>query len=55
MHTAYKKLGFDIKGFPNAYEHYANEITLPLNTCLTDDEVDYIIREGKIVLGEHNV
>ena len=43
MHTAYKKLGFDIKDYPNAYAHYENEITLPLHTCLKDDEVDYII------------
>ncbi len=43
MHTAYKKLGFDIKDFPNAYAHFENEITLPLHTCLTDDEVQYVI------------
>ena len=45
MHTAYKKMGFDIKDFPNSYAHYENEITLPLNTCLTDDEIDYIIEK----------
>ena len=43
MHTAYKNLGFDIKDFPNAYEHFANEITLPLHTCLTDEMIDYVI------------
>ena len=43
MHTAYRKLGFDIKNYPNAYVRYENEITLPLHTCLTDEEVDYII------------
>ena len=43
MHTAYKKLGFDIKDYPNAYNRYQNEITLPLHTCLTDEEVEYII------------
>lgn len=43
MHTAYKNLGFDIKDFPNAYEHFANEITLPLHTCLTDEQVDYVV------------
>ena len=43
MHTAYKKLGFDIKDFPNAYKHYENEITLPLHTKLTDEEVEYEI------------
>ncbi len=44
MHTAYKNLGFDIKNYPNAYANFANEITLPLHTCLTDEEVDYIIK-----------
>ena len=43
MHTAYMKLGFNINDFLNSYAHYENEITLPLNTCLTDDEIDYII------------
>lgn len=41
--TAYKNLGFEIKDYPNAYNHYKNEITLPLHTKLTDEEVDYII------------
>lgn len=43
MHTAYKALGFDIKDYPNAYAQYVDEITLPLHTCLTDEEVEYII------------
>ena len=43
MHTAYIAKGFDIKDFPNAYNQYFNEITLPLHTLLTDDEIDYII------------
>ncbi len=43
MHTAYKTLGFDIKDYPNAYAHYENEITLPLHTRLTDEEVEYVI------------
>lgn len=42
--TAYKNLGFDIKDYPNTYNHYKNEITLPLHTKLTDEEVDYIIK-----------
>ena len=42
MHTAYKNLGWDIKDFPNAYAHFANEITLPLHTCLTDEQVQYV-------------
>lgn len=53
MHTAYKKLGFDIKDYPNAYVRYANEITLPLHTCLTDEEVDYIIETFTKVLKEY--
>lgn len=43
MLTAYKNLGFDIKNYPNAYAMYSNEVTLPLHTLLTDDEVNYII------------
>ncbi len=42
MMSAYKKLGFDIKDFPNAYHMYENEITLPLHTKLSDDDVRYI-------------
>lgn len=44
MMTAYKNLGFDIKNYPNAYNQYRNEITLPLHTCLTNEEVEYVIR-----------
>lgn len=43
MMTAYKALGYDIKDYPNAYEQYHNEITLPLHTRLTDNEVEYIL------------
>ncbi len=43
MHTAYRNLGFDIRNYPNAYARFANEITLPLHTCLTDEQVAYII------------
>lgn len=43
MHTAYKNLGFDIKDFPNSYDMYHNEITLPLHTRLTDEQVEYVI------------
>ena len=50
--TAYKNLGFDIKDYPNAYNHYKNEITLPLHTKLSDEEVDYVIeRYSKILKG----
>ena len=41
MLTAYKNLGFDIKDYPNAYNMYKNEITLPLNTVLTDEQAEY--------------
>ena len=43
MHTAYKNLGFDIGNYPNAYAAFANEITLPLHTLLTDEQVEYVI------------
>lgn len=43
--TAYKKLGFDIKNYPNAYKQFENEITLPLHTKLTDEEVEYVIEK----------
>ncbi len=44
MMTAYKNLGFDIADYPNAYDHYRNEVTLPLNTCMTDEQVEYVIK-----------
>ena len=47
MMTAYKALGFDIKDYPNAYAQFCNEITLPLHTKLTDEIVQYIIRNFK--------
>lgn len=50
MMTAYKAMGFDIKNFPNAYAHYVNEITLPLHTRLTDEEIDYIIEQYTDIL-----
>lgn len=53
MFTAYKNLGYDIKDFPNAFKHYENEITLPLHTKLTDEEVDYIIQEFTKLLKEY--
>ena len=43
MMTAYKALGFDIKNYPNAYHLFENEVTLPLHTKLTDEDVDYVI------------
>ena len=43
MMTAYKNLGFDIKDYPNAYRQFENEVTLPLHTRLTDEDVEYVI------------
>lgn len=43
MHTGYKKLGFKIEDYPNAYEQFKNVVTLPLHTCLSDEDVDYVI------------
>jgi len=50
MHTAYKNLGFDISDYPNAYNLYKNEISLPLHTLLTNEEVEYITSCLKEVL-----
>ena len=50
MMTAYKNLGFDIADFPNAYARFANEITLPLHTRLTDEEIEYIIEQYTDIL-----
>ncbi|WP_455962612.1 DegT/DnrJ/EryC1/StrS family aminotransferase [Bacteroides bouchesdurhonensis] len=43
MMTAYKNLGFDIADYPNAYNQFVNEVTLPLHTKLTDEDVEYVI------------
>ena len=53
MHTAYKKLGFDIKDYPNAYKQFENEVTLPLHTSLSDDDVDYIIKNYTEIIKEY--
>ncbi|MCD8011772.1 MAG: DegT/DnrJ/EryC1/StrS family aminotransferase [Lachnospiraceae bacterium] len=53
MHTAYKELGFDIKDYPNTYGWFENEVTLPLHTKLTDEEVEYVIEQYTEVLKEH--
>jgi dTDP-4-amino-4,6-dideoxygalactose transaminase len=45
MMTAYIKRGFDIKDFPNAFERFKNEITLPLHTKLTDEDVEYVVNQ----------
>lgn len=53
MHTAYKKLGFDIKDYPNAFSQYENEVSLPLHTCLKDEDVEYIIEKYTKALKEY--
>lgn len=53
MMTAYKNLGFDIKDYPNAYKRFENEITLPLHTKLTDEEVEYVIENFKEVVKKY--
>ena len=51
--TAYKNLGFNIVDFPNAHDRFINEITLPLHTRLTDEEVDYIIEKYSMIVKEY--
>ena len=53
MLTAYKNLGFDIADYPNAYSHFMNEITLPLHTRLTDEDVAYIIENYTNIVKEY--
>lgn len=53
MMTAYKTLGFDIEDYPNAYKHYVNEITLPLHTKLSDEDVAYVIENFTEILKEY--
>jgi dTDP-4-amino-4,6-dideoxygalactose transaminase len=50
MMTAYKNLGFDIKDFPNAFDMYKNEMTLPLHTCLSDEQVKYVVNNLKEII-----
>jgi len=52
MFTAYKRLGFDIKDYPNAFDMYKNEITLPLHSLLSDDDVAYVCRCFKRAIEE---
>lgn len=53
MMTAYKNMRFDIKDYPNAYKRFENEITLPLHTKLTDEEVDYVIEQFSRIVKEY--
>lgn len=53
MLTAYKNLGFKIEDYPNAYNQYSNEITLPLNTKMTADDVEYVAKTIKEIVDEY--
>ena len=53
MMTAYINLGFDIKDYPNSYEQFKNEITLPLHTCLTNEDVEYVIENYTRIVKEY--
>ncbi|WP_298485011.1 DegT/DnrJ/EryC1/StrS aminotransferase family protein [uncultured Ruminococcus sp.] len=53
MFTAYKQLGFRIEDYPNAYARFENEITLPLHTCLTDEQVEYVIENYTRILKDY--
>lgn len=50
MHTAYKKLGFNIADYPNACKQFENEVTLPLNTKMTEDDIVYVAETVKKIL-----
>ena len=50
MLTAYKDLGFDIADYPNAYNQFANEVSLPLNTLMIEDDIEYVIENIKEII-----
>lgn len=52
MMTTYKKMGWDIKKFPNAYDYYHNLVSLPFHTLLSDEDVEYICETLKNAVGE---
>ena len=53
MLTAYKNMGFDIADYPNAFNAYKNEITLPLYSKLTDEQLEYVLKAAKEILKEY--
>lgn len=53
MMTAYINLGFNIKDYPNSYEQFKNEITLPLHTCLTDEDIEYVVENYTRIVKEY--
>lgn len=50
MMTAYKALGFNINDYPNAYRQFENEVTLPLHTLLTDEQVEFMLNNFKDIV-----
>jgi dTDP-4-amino-4,6-dideoxygalactose transaminase len=52
MHSAYMKLGFKMEDYPNAFDMYKNEITLPLHTLLTDEDIEYVVGRLKESIDE---
>lgn len=50
--TAYKNLGFDIKNYPNVFDMYKNEMTLPLNTLIDLEQVEYVVINLKAIIKE---
>jgi dTDP-4-amino-4,6-dideoxygalactose transaminase len=50
MHTAYMKLGFKIEDFPNTFKQFQNEVTLPLHTCLENEEIGYLLQSVRDIL-----
>lgn len=55
MHTAYSRMGFAIRDYPNAYAQFENEVSLPLHTCLSDEDVEYVIEKVIQVMRAHSV
>ena len=53
MMTAYKALGFDIKDYPNAFHLFENEITLPLNTRMSMEDVEYVMENFVNIIKDH--
>lgn len=52
MHSAYRNLGFKMEDYPNAFDMYRNEITLPLHTLLTDEDIEYVVDRLKEAIDE---
>ena len=55
MLTAYRNLGYKMEDYPNSYDFFKNEITLPLYTKLTDEQVEYVIENFVEILGDYKI